>query len=122
MFGPGGTATFTCIYPLEVSSYVRIRKWFSDKEPQETGPSGNLVIPDVQESHSNKLYYCVIVNILTKETLASNVAKISIRNASGDCYVILLCRALPNLSNVRAASRNDFLTTEFLYRHRVKMV
>ena len=89
VFGPGGTATFTCIYPPEVSSYVRIRKWFADKEPQEAEPSGNLVISDVQESHSKKLYYCVIVNILTKETLASNVAKISIRNALGNCYVIL---------------------------------
>ena len=101
VFGPGGTATFTCIYPQEVSSYVRIRKWFADKEPQEAEPSGNLVIHDVKESDSDKLYYCVIVNVLTKETLASNVAKIFMRNASGDCYVIFM--HLLNLSKVPAA-------------------
>jgi hypothetical protein len=88
VYGPGGTATFTCIYPAEVSFYVQIRKWFADKQPKEAETSGSLVIHDVQEIHSKKLYYCVVVNILTKETLASNVAKIFIRNASGNSGVI----------------------------------
>lgn len=82
VYGAGGTASFTCLYPAEVSSYVQIRKWFADKQPKQAEPSGNLVIHDVQRVHSNKLYYCVVVNVLTKETLASNVAKIFIRNAS----------------------------------------
>jgi hypothetical protein len=88
VYGAGGTASFTCLYPAEVSSYVQIRKWFADKQPKQAEPSGNLVIHDVQRVHSNKLYYCVVVNVLTKETLASNVAKIFIRNASGNSHVI----------------------------------
>jgi hypothetical protein len=87
VYGAGGTARFTCKYPRQVSPYVQIRKWFADKQPQDAEPSGNLVIRDVQESHSKKLYYCVVVNTLTKETLASNVAKIFIRNASGNSRI-----------------------------------
>ena len=83
VFGFGGKATFTCIYPPEVSSFVKIKTWFADKDPQEAQASGNLVIQNVERQHSSKLYYCVILNILTKETLASNVAKIFIKEASG---------------------------------------
>lgn len=83
VFGPGGTATFTCIYPREVSTYVRVRKWFADKQPQKAETSGKLVINDVQDVHTDILYYCIVVNILTKETLASNVAKIFIRPTRG---------------------------------------
>ena len=86
VYGVGGTATFTCKYPPQVSSYVQVRKWFADKQPLEAEPSGNLVIRDVQEIHSYKLYYCVVVNILSKETLASNVAKIFIKSASGNSH------------------------------------
>ncbi|XP_028412686.1 Down syndrome cell adhesion molecule-like protein 1 homolog isoform X2 [Dendronephthya gigantea] len=80
VYGAGETATFTCLYPPDVSSYVQIRSWFADRE--KTKPSQNLVIHDVQREHSTKLYYCIVVNILTKEIVASNVARLFIKDAS----------------------------------------
>lgn len=95
--GAGETATFTCLYPPDVSSYVQIRSWFADK--QQAKPSQNLVIHDVQREHSTKLYYCIVVNILTKEIVASNVARLFIKDASGNSLY-----ATPKISQL------DYLT------------
>lgn len=79
----GFSVSFRCIYPDKVKSYVKVAKWFVNKEPLKVAPKDNLVVKDVQKSDSDKLYFCVVVNILTNEMVASNVAKIFIRNSAG---------------------------------------
>lgn len=87
LIGTGGTAMFTCAYPKEVSSYVKLKRWWIDKKVTHPEPSGHLVIHDVLHSHSTSLYYCVVLNILTNEILASNVAKLFIQQVSDVSHI-----------------------------------
>ena len=81
VIGTGGTAIFTCSYPKDVSAYVKLKRWWINKEIVKL--SEHLVINDIQNSHTNDLYYCMVENVLTGEIIASNVAKLFIRKASG---------------------------------------
>ena len=81
VIGTGGTAIFTCSYSKDVSAYVKLKRWWINKEIVKL--SEHLVINDIQNSHTNDLYYCMVENVLTGEIIASNVAKLFIRKASG---------------------------------------
>ena len=81
VIGTGGTAIFTCSYPKDVSAYVKLKRWWKNKEIVKL--SEHLVINDIQDSNADDLYYCMVENVLTGEIIASNVAKLFIRKASG---------------------------------------